>query len=138
MSDRVSARLPSVASSGARKAGVPVITPAKGFKGLIQCLQAEKGQAAVFRDKMWEKMDKTGLRLVAAPERGYPERTFSVASRVDAGTQQKIKAALLSDEGQKSAQKLLQVFKKPNLVEALPNQYDGLDKLLYSTWGFRK
>lgn len=117
---------------------LPVITPAKGFKGLIQCLQTEKGQAAVFRDKMWEKMDKTGLRLVASPERGYPERTFSVSSRIDAGTQQKIKAALLSDDGQKSAQKLLTIFKKQNLVEAIPNQYDGLDKLLYSTWGFRK
>ena len=92
---------------------------------------------AILRDKMWEKMEQSGLTLIDLPEKSYPERTVTVSSRIPKETQDKIAAALLSPEGQKAAASLLKRFKKDKFIPAQKQDYDGLDKLLKPVWGFR-
>ncbi|MCK4707185.1 MAG: PhnD/SsuA/transferrin family substrate-binding protein [Gammaproteobacteria bacterium] len=115
----------------------PIPVPAKGFKGLVKCLNEDKGKAVVLRDKMWNKMDKTGLKLIDVPEHSYPDRTFTISSRIDSETQRIIHQALISPEAKAPLSKLLKTFKKPELITASKKEYDGTEQLLRSIWAFK-
>ena len=117
---------------------LPVIIPAKGFKGLLQCLKTGKGKAAVLRDKIWHKIDKTGLKLISIPEASYPDRTFTVSNRIDTATKNIIQQALLAPEATPHIHKLLKTFKKPEFIEASEKEYEGIDQLLNQIWAFKK
>jgi ABC-type phosphate/phosphonate transport system substrate-binding protein len=114
----------------------PLLVRTQGFKQLEQCLRSGRGEAAVLRDKLWQKMDQQGLRLIAEPPRGYPERTFTLSNRLGEPLRQKVAQALLSEEGIKVAQGILQRFKKETLLKAEPADYAGLGNLLNTVWGF--
>lgn len=114
----------------------PHLLRVQNFPEVMKCLREGEGEAAIFRDKIWAKMEQTGLRLLQVPEHGYPERTLTVSSRVDAAMADRVRQALLSDEGTKVAEKLLTRFKKKSFVRADPGQYQGLDRLLAPVWGF--
>ncbi len=114
----------------------PQMLREQGFADVLECLRSERGQAAVLRDKIWEKTDQTGLRLLPLPDRGYPERTLTVATRVGPALREKIRTALLSPEGAGAAAELLKRFKKERFVAAKPEAYAGLDVLLNPVWGF--
>lgn len=114
----------------------PTLLRVQGFDSLMTCLRTKQGDVAVLRDKLWNKVDKEGLKLVAAPERGYPERTFTVGTRVSPELRQKIKAALLSEEGITASRPILERFKKEKLISASTQEYEGLGELLSPVWGF--
>ena len=114
----------------------PHLLREQGFKDLVDCLQSGRGDVAVLRDKQWDKVDQTGLRLIPFPEHSYPERTFTVSERVDLETREKIRAALLSEEGKIAAEKLLSRFKKSKFVPATKAEYANMDELLAPLWGF--
>lgn len=117
----------------------PHLIRTQGFKGLVKCINSNHGEAVVLRDKLWGKLsdeDKESLKLIAQPERGYPERTFSVSSRVDEALRKQIAEALLSEQGTKVSQALLARFKKKNFIPAKGEDYAGLDQLLRPVWGF--
>lgn len=114
----------------------PMMLRAQGFKEIEQCLRSDQGDAAVLRDKLWNKMDQTGLKLIAAPERGYPERTFTLSNKLDGQLREQITEAILSEEGQKAMRGMLEQFKKEKLIKANPADYVELGMLLNSVWGF--
>jgi ABC-type phosphate/phosphonate transport system substrate-binding protein len=117
----------------------PSMIRTQGFQHLVSCLKSDHGQAAVLRDKLWGKIseeDKAELKLIAQPERGYPERTFSVSSDISEPLRKQIAEAMLSEDGQKVSQALLARFKKKNFIPAKPGDYKGLDLLLRPVWGF--
>lgn len=117
----------------------PFLVRTQGFEKLIQCLKNGRGEAVVLRDKLWNKMSdevKADMKLIAAPKRGYPERTFSVSSKIDESLRKQIAEALLSEEGKKVSKALLARFKKKNFIPANSKDYAGLDKLLNPVWGF--
>jgi ABC-type phosphate/phosphonate transport system substrate-binding protein len=117
----------------------PSLIRNQGFNDLVTCLKSGHGQAAVFRDKLWEKMsdeDKANMKLIASPERGYPERTFTVGPKINEALRKQITDALLSEEGLKVSQGILEKFKKKNFIPAKTAEYDGLDLLLSPVWGF--
>lgn len=114
----------------------PTLLRAQGFKELEQCVRSDRGDVAVLRDKLWNKMDQTGLRLIAAPERGYPERTFTISDKLDKDLRKQIAEAMLSEEGQKVLQAVMKQFKKDKLIKANPDDYAGLGSLLNTVWGF--
>jgi len=119
----------------------PDLIRVQGFKKLIKCLKTGKGDAAVLRDKLWAKAQKSGeakgLKIIAQPKRGYPERTLTVGPKVDAKLRSQITELLLSPEGQKVTAPLLKRFKKKNLVKANPKEYIGLSNLINTVWGFQ-
>lgn len=117
----------------------PNLIRTQGFDELLECLKRNHGEAAVLRDKLWGKLsdeDKAAMKLIAEPERGYPERTFSVSSRISESLRKQIAEAILSEEGQQVSQELLARFKKKNFIPARPEEYAGLDLLLRPVWGF--
>lgn len=115
----------------------PNLIRAQGFDGLKACLANGKGHAMVVRDKIWNKMkDKSGLRLIPVPEHSYPERTFSVSSKVAAEVRAKLTAALTSPEGAQAGQPLLSRFKKDKFLPAEKALYQNTGKLLNPVWGF--
>jgi len=115
----------------------PVPIPARGFKGLEKCLQRDDVVAAVLRDKMWAKMkNKDKYKILFAPDKSYPERTFTLSAGIDAETRKKITYALLSKQGQEYMQELLTTFKRDRLVPARPGEYKDLGLLLVPVWGF--
>lgn len=119
----------------------PNIVRVQGFKKLIACVKQGKGEAAVLRDKLWGKAKKLGaskgLKIIAKPPQGYPERTFTAGPRIDAKLREKISQLLLSDEGKKVMTPLLKRFKKKNLIKAPIEDYVGLESLISSIWGFQ-
>ena len=115
----------------------PTPVPARGFKGLEKCLQRDDVVGAVLRDKMWAKMkNKENVQILFAPDKGYPERTFSLSGDIDPGTRKIITYALLSRQGQEYFQPLLKTFKRDRLVPARPDEYKDLGLLLAPVWGF--
>lgn len=111
----------------------------KGFKKLLDCIKQDRGDAVIFRDKLWNKLDKedkANLRLIAQPEAGYPERTFSVGPNISHELRQKITDALMSEEGIEASKEILTLFKKKKLVHAKSEEYTNLDRLLEGIWGF--
>lgn len=117
----------------------PSLIRTQGFGDLVSCLKKNRGQAAVLRDKLWGKIkeeDKANMKLIAEPKRGYPERTFTVSSKISEPLRKKIAEAMLSEEGQKVSQALLARFKKKNFIAAKTADYKDLDLLLRPVWGF--
>ncbi len=114
----------------------PVMVREQGFAGLEECLRSGRGDVAVLRDKLWEKMDQTGLRLLSTPRRSYPERTFSINRKIDPAIRQQIAEALTSEEGAAMAQPILQRFKQAKFIKAEASEYKGLGQLLRPIWGF--
>lgn len=119
----------------------PSLIRVQGFKNLMSCLKTGKGNAAVLRDKLWEKAQKSGaakgLKIIAAPTRSYPGRTFTVGPKIDAELRSKITNLLLSEEGLKVMEPLLKRFKKKKTIKANPEEYKGLSSLISSVWGFQ-
>lgn len=114
----------------------PRMLRVQGFKGLVECLRSGRGDVAVLRDKLWNKVDQTGLKLVAAPSVGYPERTFSVSSKLSTQLRKQIQEAMLSEEGINVSRPIRERFKKKTLIAAKPIEYQGLAELLTPVWGF--
>lgn len=117
----------------------PNLIRTQGFKELSDCMHSGHGEAAVLRDKQWEKMseeEKANLKVVATPERGYPDRTFTVSPQISEALRKQISDALLSEEGQKVSQGILDRFNKKNFISAKVEEYDSLDLLLSPVWGF--
>lgn len=115
----------------------PNMLRVEGFKALNECLRSGRGDAAVLRDQVWAKQDQAGLRLIEYTFRKHPERTFSVSREVEPEIRDKIAVALISEEGNKVAAPLLEVFKKDRFIAAEPKTYEGLGELLAPVWGFQ-
>lgn len=117
----------------------PSLIRTQGFKELSSCLTRGRGEAAVLRDKLWAKMSdetKANLKLIASPERGYPERTFSVNAKFDETLRKQVTEAMLSEEGSQVSQELFARFKKDKFIAANAAEYQDLDQLLNPVWGF--
>ena len=119
----------------------PDLIRVQGFKNLMKCIHTGKGDAAVLRDKLWAKAQKAGsaegLKIIAKPAKGYPERTLTVGPKIDAQLRNQITELLLSKEGQKAAAPILARFKKKQFVKANAKEYVGLANLINSVWGFQ-
>ncbi|MDH5785930.1 MAG: phosphate/phosphite/phosphonate ABC transporter substrate-binding protein [Chromatiales bacterium] len=118
----------------------PTLVRNQGFKKLLECIQKDRGDAVVFRDKLWGKLsdeEKAELKLLKMETRGYPDRTFSVGPKISDELRQQITDALMSEEGLKASEGVRALFKKPNFILARSEEYTGLESLLANTWGFQ-
>lgn len=121
----------------------PVIIAVRSFKDTITCLKEGKGVAAITPIKFWKKLEKDGKAkgqriLYSSEKRPLPTRTFTVSSRVDAATREKITKALLDSEGKEGPKPLLESFRSKNFVPVTSKEFEGLEKLLRSVWGFHE
>ena len=118
----------------------PSLIRVQGLKNLIKCLKKGKGDAAVFREKLWKRATKTGaakgLRILTRLPKDYPERTFTVGPKISADLAATITKLLLNDKGRKVAGPLLKRFKKNNFIKSNHQEYQGLSNLVNTVWGF--
>lgn len=114
----------------------PVLLRTQGFAELEKCLRSGRGEAAVVRDGQWKNMNQEGLKLIASPQAAYPERTFTISSRIDPALREQIREALLSEEGKQAMVDVLARFNRKNLIPAQSSDYTGLGALLLPVWGF--
>lgn len=114
----------------------PTLLRTQGFKQLEECLRSGRGDVAVLRDGQWKNMDQTGLTLIEAPPRGYPERTFSISSKIDPALREQIREALLSEKGIELSKPFLDRFNRDKIIPAPKEDYVGLGHLLVPVWGF--
>jgi ABC-type phosphate/phosphonate transport system substrate-binding protein len=115
----------------------PELVTVKGLPALAACLREGRGEAAVLRQEPWDKLDQTGLRALAVPAHGYPERTISISADIEPEIRAKIAEALVSEEGTKATERLLKAFKHERFVPADPKEYEGMVNLLAPLWGFQ-
>ncbi|MGD8999118.1 MAG: PhnD/SsuA/transferrin family substrate-binding protein [Granulosicoccaceae bacterium] len=121
----------------------PVVVSSRSFNDAVACLQADKGVAAIIPSKFWGKWSKKGktkgLRvLYSTRKRPLPPRTFTVSKRIDAATRDKIAEALVNSEGKQGAKPVLERFRSKSFVAARNREYQGLENLLRSVWGFHE
>ena len=121
----------------------PIIVSQRSFKDVFACLKKGEGEAAIIPMGFWKKFEKKGqtkgMRILqTTKKRPLPPRTFTVSKRVDVLTREKIAKALVNSEGAPGAKPLLDSFRKKNFVSASSSEYQGLDGLLRSVWGFNE
>ena len=114
----------------------PILTYAKGFKGLQRCLESKKGKAMVLRKEFWNKMNQSAYKILDTQNISYPERTLTIASRIDSNTRNAITNATLNPAATPYLQKLLGTFRKKALTSASANEYNEIYKILAPVWGF--
>lgn len=121
-------------------ASQPILVPVRSFKDAQECVVKGKGVAAVLRDKFWEKMKedkKKGLTLLYTTDKPFPHRALSASSRVDPVTLDKMRKAMLTEEGIAAGKSVLQRFRSKKFVPANEADYAGLGRLMDPIWGFR-
>lgn len=114
----------------------PNLIHADNVADTLDCLRRERGDVAVLSLGAWRYADQNGLRVLVEPDARYPEVTLSASPRVDEATRQKIRDALLSDEGRRVSENILSHYRRSSFVPASPEEYAGLERLLSSVWGF--
>ncbi len=123
-------------------ARLPIMVKAESPPAALKCLRSSEAPAAVMRDLFWNKIKKTkpamlkGLALIYASKTPWPGRTFTISKDIDEATRNKIKAALLSDQGAAAAKSVLASFRAKHFIPAKDADYKGLGKLLKPVWGF--
>ena len=122
-------------------ASVPVVIPINSFPEALKCLRRGEGVAAVVPAKWWLKRPakvKAGLALLFESKIIWPHRGFSIGSRVDAQTRQRIKELILSPGGTRAGRPILKRYKAKSFVTATDAEYSPLYKLLRPIWGFHQ
>lgn len=114
----------------------PMMLRVQGFDELESCLRSGRGEVAVMRDGQWNNMDQTGLRLIDTQREAYPERTFTISKDIDPQVRERIREAMLSEEGQQRLRPMLEAFNRDRLNPAPGEDYKGLGALLAPVWGF--
>ena len=123
-----------------RAASQPILVKVNSFKDALDCVHKGEGVAALIRDKYWEVQpysQKKGLQLIYTTDKAFPQRAFSVGSRVDNKTRQLIVKALISEGAIDSSDAILQRFRSKNFTTAESSEYEGLEALLKPVWGYR-
>jgi ABC-type phosphate/phosphonate transport system substrate-binding protein len=118
----------------------PIMVPTTGFGPALKCVRQNKAEAAVLRDKFWERQDHSGLKVIYVTERPLPGRGFSISPGVDASTRAKIQDALIGAQGDELAKKALAPIGggSKGFVRADPAEFEGLGRLLKGVWGFHE
>jgi len=121
----------------------PVIVSERSFKAAMKCLKEGRGVAAFLPIKFWKKFTKKGKtkgfrQLHSTKKQPLPPRTFSISTRIDAATRNKITQALIESEGKPGALPVLNRFRSKKFVAARESEYKDLDRLLLSVWGFHE
>ncbi len=116
----------------------PLIIEVQGWDKSYNSLMAGKCDATVVPMKIRDKLDKDkNLTRVLYKTQALPNQAISTGPRVAPEVQERIKKALLSDEGKAATAKLRSAYAGKDFVSATREEYAGLglylkDALYYS------
>ena len=107
-----------------------------GYKAMVK---GKKCQAAVMRDKLFNKLNKeNGAARAIWTSKGVSNQGFSAGPRFSAEDKRKMQQALVAPEAQTTMAAFFDRFSKNNkqLQVATTEDYTGLAVLLKDVWGF--
>lgn len=107
----------------------PVIHQVKGWDNNYKAMIEGQCVATVVPIKNFEKNDK-GMAKILYRHRAMPNQAFSAGPRITAAMRARIQQALLSEEGRAATAKLRSVYAGKDFVQAKPEEYAGLGRLL--------
>lgn len=120
----------------------PQVKEVKSFALAYRDVMDQKCDAAVMRDKMYNKLSAKsgGNGKVIWSSNSVANQGFSAGPRFSARDKQKITNALLSADAQKPLANFFDRFSKNNkkLIKATAAEYAGLGSLLKDVWGFQQ
>lgn len=118
----------------------PLVLTVKTFKRGYDDVNQGKCAAGVVRDKLFSKLDKSNNMRVIHTSKGVVNQGFTAGPRVSDKDKLKIIQALVSSNNHKEINPFHKRFNKSMkaLKPAKIVEYDGLDRMLDSSWGFNK
>lgn len=118
----------------------PMVKMVKTFKSGYDDVSKGKCEAGVARDKLFSKLDKSHNMRVIHTSSGIVNQGFTAGPRVSDKDKVKIIQALISPGLQKKINPFHKRFNKSmkKLQPARVVEYEGLDRMLDSSWGFNK
>ncbi|MFP5349369.1 MAG: phosphate/phosphite/phosphonate ABC transporter substrate-binding protein [Gammaproteobacteria bacterium] len=109
----------------------PSILETKGWDAAYRAVAEGKCAGTVLPQQSLVKNDKDKNQMrVIYKHRPMPNQAFSAGPRISPAMQQKIKAALMSEEGRAVTAKLRALYAGKDFVAATPEEYAGLGQLL--------
>jgi len=121
----------------------PIIVETKSWQDGFTGVTSGKCKAAIIPQSNWKKFDPEGkLTKTIHKHRPFPNQAITVSSkRVPPAMQQKMRAALLSDDGQAAMKQLREQYAKvgnvvEKLVPATKEEYVDVDLVLKDVRGF--
>jgi ABC-type phosphate/phosphonate transport system substrate-binding protein len=121
----------------------PVIVETKSWQDGFTGVTSGKCKAAIIPQSNWKKFDPEGkLTKIVYKHRAFPNQAITVSSkRIPPAMQQKMRVALLSDDGQAAMKQLREQYAKvgnvlEKLVPATKAEYADVDLILKDVRGF--
>jgi ABC-type phosphate/phosphonate transport system substrate-binding protein len=116
----------------------PLIVEVKGWEASYMGLIEGKCVATVIPLKFKEKLDNKDKNLtqILYKSKAIPEEALSAGPRIPPEIQDKIKQALLSEEGKAATAKLRSAYAGKDFVSATREEYAGLGMYLKDTYSF--
>jgi ABC-type phosphate/phosphonate transport system substrate-binding protein len=114
----------------------PVLMRAQSFKDAFESVVNKHCEAGVVQVAMVEKFDKGQQTAIIFKTKPLPNQGFTASSRIPADVQEKVRTALLSEEGKAATAKLRAEYNNRDLIPTDKPEYEGLGVLLRDVWGF--
>lgn len=121
----------------------PFIVETKSWEDGFKEVVSEKCSATILPQSNLKKFDPEGKQTkIIHKHRPFPNQAITVSSkRIPSDMQEKMRSALLSDEGQEAMKKLREQYAKvgnvlEKLVPATREEYAGVDTILKDIRGF--
>lgn len=118
---------------------LPILVPRRGWRQIYQAMQDGHCDVAILPDKIYKKVDPNAdqSRVIysSTPVSG---QALTAGPRFSRQEIELMKKALLSSEGKAACKNLTTRFATPALVDANPKEYEGVDRLLKHSYGFRE
>ncbi|MDH5631720.1 MAG: phosphate/phosphite/phosphonate ABC transporter substrate-binding protein [Gammaproteobacteria bacterium] len=117
----------------------PLIITVNSFQNGYQSVAQGKCAAGVMRDKLFGKLDKDKHMRVIHTTKGFANQGFTAGPRITPQDRVRIIEALLDPASFKETSPFQKRFNKGGklLQRASLEEYEGLEHLLDSSWGFR-
>ena len=120
----------------------PQVKEVKGFALAFKGVKDQKCDAAIMRDKMYNKLANSSdfKGKVIWSSQGISNQGFSAGPRFSKKEKQAMMDALMSANAQKPLAKFFERFSKKNkkMLRASAGEYAGLGSLLRDVWGFEQ
>jgi len=116
----------------------PRLTPTTGWSAIYDGVASGQCTAGILPVANLDRYDQRRLTVREIfRSKVLPNQAFSAGPRVTHEEQQRIAAALLSPEGKRAVQPLLNMYaSSEGLIPARKDDYAGVDAYLKTVWGF--
>lgn len=115
----------------------PRLVPTQGFRAAYDRLLAGKCDGAILPAKAFAGFNRTAAARAIFESHAAPNQALTAGRRVPPEHKERIRAALLSEQGQNHARELLARFNARVLIPAASERYAGWDQVFDAYLGYK-